>query len=109
MFLRRLKFSMKKNLFKSSFTELNQSEVPKGRPSANKHIEFNPSLTNEQKINMKRFDIYRYNPENTDAGSYLMTYYLDLKECGPMLLDALIKIKDELDPTLTFRRSILLI
>lgn len=25
--------------------------------------------------------------------------------CGPMVLDALIKIKDEMDPTLTFRRS----
>lgn len=25
--------------------------------------------------------------------------------CGPMVLDALIKIKNEMDPTLTFRRS----
>jgi succinate dehydrogenase (ubiquinone) iron-sulfur subunit len=34
-----------------------------------------------------------------------MSYYIDLKECGPMVLDALIKIKDEMDPTLSFRRS----
>ncbi|KAL4558578.1 hypothetical protein LXL04_036779 [Taraxacum kok-saghyz] len=32
-------------------------------------------------------------------------YETDLKECGPMVLDALIKIKNEIDPTLTLRRS----
>jgi succinate dehydrogenase (ubiquinone) iron-sulfur subunit len=36
---------------------------------------------------------------------FLQTYNIDLKSCGPMILDALIKIKDEVDPTLTFRRS----
>jgi succinate dehydrogenase (ubiquinone) iron-sulfur subunit len=35
----------------------------------------------------------------------MQTYEIDLKECGPMMLDALIKIKTDLDPTLTFRRS----
>ena len=34
-----------------------------------------------------------------------MSYYIDVKKCGPMFLDALIKIKDEMDPTLSFRRS----
>ena len=33
------------------------------------------------------------------------TYLVDMNDCGPMVLDALIKIKNELDPTLTFRRS----
>ena len=33
------------------------------------------------------------------------TYEVDLDDCGPMVLDALIKIKNEIDPTLTFRRS----
>jgi succinate dehydrogenase / fumarate reductase iron-sulfur subunit len=33
------------------------------------------------------------------------TYEVDLAACGPMILDALLKIKNELDPTLTFRRS----
>ena len=33
------------------------------------------------------------------------TYFLDMDTCGPMVLDALIKIKNEIDPTLTFRRS----
>ncbi len=33
------------------------------------------------------------------------TYFVDMDKCGPMVLDALIKIKSEIDPTLTFRRS----
>lgn len=36
---------------------------------------------------------------------YLKKYTVDLSKCGPMVLDALIKIKDTVDPTLTFRRS----
>tara|TARA_B110000977_G_scaffold61288_2_gene83269 strand:+ start:4834 stop:5616 length:783 start_codon:yes stop_codon:yes gene_type:complete len=54
--------------------------------------------------NVKRFKIYRYDP---DSGSNprVDTYHLDLDSCGPMVLDALIKIKSEIDPTLTFRRS----
>jgi len=35
----------------------------------------------------------------------MQTYDVDLNDCGPMVLDALIKIKNEMDPTLTFRRS----
>lgn len=35
----------------------------------------------------------------------MQTYTLDLNKTGPMLLDALVRIKNELDPTLTFRRS----
>jgi succinate dehydrogenase (ubiquinone) iron-sulfur subunit len=35
----------------------------------------------------------------------MQTYQVNLNECGPMMLDALIKIKNEIDPTLTFRRS----
>ena len=52
----------------------------------------------------KKFNIYRYNPDSSDNPS-LDTYYIDTKACGPMVLDALIKIKDEVDSTLTFRRS----
>ena len=33
------------------------------------------------------------------------TYYVDTHDCGPMILDALIWIKNKIDPTLTFRRS----
>jgi len=35
----------------------------------------------------------------------MQSYDVDLNDCGPMVLDALIKIKNEIDPTLTFRRS----
>jgi succinate dehydrogenase / fumarate reductase iron-sulfur subunit len=50
------------------------------------------------------FHIYRWNP---DDGQNPRTdiYEVDLDACGPMVLDALIKIKNEIDPTLTFRRS----
>jgi succinate dehydrogenase / fumarate reductase iron-sulfur subunit len=52
----------------------------------------------------RRFRIYRWNPED-GSNPRLDSYELDLSDCGPMVLDALIKIKNEIDPTLTFRRS----
>mmetsp|Transcript_4326 Transcript_4326/g.13488 ORF Transcript_4326/g.13488 Transcript_4326/m.13488 type:complete len:297 (-) Transcript_4326:83-973(-) len=55
--------------------------------------------------NVKYFQIYRYDPEVPGQKPYLATYPVDLNECGPMVLDALIKIKNEQDPSLTFRRS----
>jgi hypothetical protein len=72
-----------------------------------KHIveEWDQGFSSEQKKGMKRFDIYRYDGESNDVTKKINTYYIDLKECGPMVLDALIKIKDEIDPTLSFRRS----
>ena len=54
---------------------------------------------------MKRIDIYRSNPSDPDDRPKYVTYYIDMNNCGPMFLDALIKIKDEIDPTLSFRRS----
>jgi succinate dehydrogenase / fumarate reductase iron-sulfur subunit len=54
--------------------------------------------------NTKRFRIYRWNPEN-GGNPRLDTFTLDLDQCGPMMLDALIKLKNEIDATLTFRRS----
>lgn len=53
---------------------------------------------------LKVFKIYRYNPDSSDNPQY-DHYTLDLNTCGPMVLDALIKIKNAVDPTLTFRRS----
>lgn len=52
----------------------------------------------------KNVRIYRYDPDS-DANPRLDTYEIDLDSCGPMVLDALIKIKNETDPTVTFRRS----
>ena len=54
--------------------------------------------------NIKVFRIYRWNPD--DGGQpRIDSYEVDLDQCGPMVLDAVIKIKNEIDATLTFRRS----
>jgi succinate dehydrogenase / fumarate reductase iron-sulfur subunit len=53
---------------------------------------------------VKEFKIYRWSPDDGKNPS-TDTYEIDLDQCGPMVLDALIKIKNEVDPTLTFRRS----
>ena len=52
----------------------------------------------------KSFKVYRYDPDSKANPRY-DSYSIDLDKCGPMVLDALIKIKNEIDPTLTFRRS----
>ncbi|MDR9433565.1 MAG: succinate dehydrogenase iron-sulfur subunit [Spiribacter sp.] len=54
--------------------------------------------------NTRLFKVYRWEPE-AGENPRLDSYELDLDDCGPMVLDALVKIKNELDPTLTFRRS----
>lgn len=53
---------------------------------------------------VKTFRIYRFDPE-AGENPRVDAYQLDMDSCGPMVLDALIKIKNEIDPTLTFRRS----
>ena len=54
--------------------------------------------------NIKRFIIYRYDPESGE-NPRIDSFDVDLDSCGPMVLDAIIKIKNEIDTTLTFRRS----
>ena len=54
--------------------------------------------------NVKNFKVYRWDPD-TEENPRVDTYEIDLDTCGPMVLDALIKIKNEIDPSLTFRRS----
>lgn len=56
-------------------------------------------VTNQQEV-----QIYRWDPDS-GANPRVDTYFIDLDTCGPMVLDAIIKIKDEVDSTLTFRRS----
>ena len=51
-----------------------------------------------------KFKIYRYNPEK-DKKPYVQEYQLENVEPGTMLLTALLRIKDEQDETLSFRRS----
>lgn len=54
--------------------------------------------------NIKTFEVYRYNPDD-EANPRVDKYEIDMDECGPMVLDALLKIKNEVDSTLSFRRS----
>ncbi|GLQ07846.1 succinate dehydrogenase iron-sulfur subunit [Sneathiella chinensis] len=61
-----------------------------------------PKPEGAQKV--KTFNVYRWSPDDTE-NPRIDTYYVDLDTCGPMILDGLIKIKNEIDPTLTFRRS----
>lgn len=51
-----------------------------------------------------KFKVYRYNPEQ-DKKPYVKEYELDNIEPGTMLLAALLRIKDEQDESLSFRRS----
>jgi succinate dehydrogenase (ubiquinone) iron-sulfur subunit len=60
------------------------------------------AVNKEERV--KYFKVYRWDPEQNQK-PYLSTYPIDVNDCGPMVLDALIKIKNEQDPTLTFRRS----
>lgn len=53
---------------------------------------------------VRSFHVYRWNPD--EGGNPQMDVFeVDMSGCGPMVLDALIKIKNEMDPTLAFRRS----
>ncbi len=54
--------------------------------------------------NKREFQVYRYDPATGENPS-VDQYSIDMDECGPMVLDALITIKNEIDPTLSFRRS----
>ena len=53
---------------------------------------------------LRGFKVYRWNPDD-GKNPVIDTFEIDLNDCGPMVLDALIKIKNEIDTTLTFRRS----
>ena len=71
-------------------------------PSQTSTVE-EPAASPDAKI--KTFHIYRWNPDEPSSKPRMQTYTLDLNKTGPMVLDALIRIKNEVDPTLTFRRS----
>ena len=58
----------------------------------------------EPAAHVKSFRIYRWDPAK-NANPAMETFDIDRDHCGPMVLDALVKINDQIDPTLTFRRS----
>lgn len=78
----------------AEFTLPKNSKVEKGKTLA----------TAEGARNKKIFHVYRWEPDSGN-NPRMDTYEIDLDKCGPMVLDAIIYIKNELDPTLTFRRS----
>ena len=52
----------------------------------------------------KEFQVYRWNPDSDEKPKY-QSYQVDIANCGPMMLDVLLKVKDEQDQSLSFRRS----
>jgi len=83
-----------------------------GQPMAEFVLNRHSKITGRPKVHkapagaekVKRFSIYRWDPD-TAENPRMDVYEIDLAETGPMVLDALIKIKSDIDPTLTFRRS----
>lgn len=55
-------------------------------------------------VNPRSVQVYRWNPDSGE-NPRIDTYEVDMNACGPMVLDILIRIKNVIDPTLTFRRS----
>lgn len=76
------------------------------RPPSNSRInqKGNYYKADSSSTNIVQFKIYRWNPDDT-KNPQLDTFEIDVEKCGPMVLDALIQIKGEIDSTLTFRRS----
>ena len=58
----------------------------------------------EGATNLREYRIYRWSPDDGENPS-IDTYFVDMDDCGPMVLDALLWIKNRIDPTLTLRRS----
>lgn len=55
--------------------------------------------------NIQTYSIYRWNPDEPHKKPYMQKYTISSSSHGPMILDALLKIKNDVDPTLTLRRS----
>jgi succinate dehydrogenase (ubiquinone) iron-sulfur subunit len=64
-----------------------------------------PETSTAGQPRIKTFHVYRWSPDEPASKPRMQAYTLDLNQTGPMMLDALIRIKNEVDPTLTFRRS----
>ena len=74
-------------------------------PVSSKHSPTISEPTKSADAKIKTFHIYRWSPDTPTEKPKMQSYTLDLNKTGPMMLDALIRIKNEIDPTLTFRRS----
>ena len=74
-------------------------------PVSPKHTSTINEPSQSPEARTKTFHIYRWSPDTPTEKPKMQSYTLDLNKTGPMMLDALIRIKNEVDPTLTFRRS----
>ena len=90
----------KSNLAPNFLSDLRM--MAKGVMDGAKAYQFQPDAEVD-KSEMTEVHIHRYNPDTGQP--FVQSYWIDHKKCGPMVLDALIKIKNEIDSTLTFRRS----
>jgi succinate dehydrogenase / fumarate reductase, iron-sulfur subunit len=79
-----------------------QLTLPKNSRYRNSLGRVHPAPAGAKRV--REFRIYRFDP-GSGEGPRIDRYDIDLAACGPMVLDALIKIKNEIDATLTFRRS----
>ena len=86
----------------SAAGEAMSSTQPPEPPSKTSTIK---EQTSDPNAKNKTFHIYRWSPDTPTEKPKMQSYTLDLNKTGPMMLDALIRIKNEIDPTLTFRRS----
>lgn len=77
----------------AEFTLPKNSKIGKGK-----------KVSAEGATNTRNFHVYRWNPDDGE-NPRMDTFEVDMDSCGPMVLDALIKIKNEMDSTVTFRRS----
>ncbi|KAK2655785.1 hypothetical protein Ddye_008837 [Dipteronia dyeriana] len=88
-----------------------KQELPvlEGHPAAQEHaevaLEIHESVQSKMKKLTKEFRIYRWNPDHPNNMPFLQSFYVDLSNCGPMVLDALRKIKAEDVSSLGYRRS----
>lgn len=83
----------------SEATSASRPPVPSSKTTTVKEPNTDPNAK------IKTFHVYRWNPDEPTSKPKMQSYSLDLNKTGPMMLDALIRIKNETDPTLTFRRS----
>ncbi|CAM8986594.1 unnamed protein product [Rhodiola kirilowii] len=83
--------------------------ILKGHPKAAEHAEGAVEAVRASELSSKtlkkEFRIYRWNPDLPTTKPFLQSYFVDLSTCGPMVLDALQKIKSEHDSGLSYRRS----
>ena len=86
----------------SKISEATSASQP---PTSEKHTSTIQEPKKDAEARIKTFHIYRWSPDTPSEKPRMQSYTLDLNKTGPMMLDALIRIKNEVDPTLTFRRS----